>query len=236
MAVNVNEVKQRVEVICAQDQKTIYLNADKFNKYAPIAQDMIITRQRKMFEGGSISSDNLSPLKTRQTFNIDPTTGRITKPSDFMYYTVMYKTVFSENKRGEGKSSVNTVDLVSDSELGERLGNALKPPTTTYPISVEYEDYIQVYPQTTGIVDLVYLREPLTPFWNYTISSGEQVYAASGGTATNPNSGVTAGNSTDFELPYQFKDELIWTICALLGVTVRQADLLQGAMGLNQSE
>jgi len=235
MAVDVNEVKQRVELICAKDQKTIYLNADKFNKYAPLALDMVISAQRKKFEAGATSSDALSTIKVRDTFNIDPDTGQLTKPDDFMYYTTMYKRVYSEDKNGKQSSYVNSIDLVSDSELGERLGNQLKPPTKSFPIAVQYDGYIQLYPENVGIVELIYLREPLQPFWNYTVSSNEQVYAESGGVATNPNTGV-AGSSTDFELPYQFKDDLIWTICMLLGVTVRQPDLTQASLQLNQGE
>lgn len=236
MAVNINEVKQRVELICAKDQKTIYLNADRFNKYAPLAQDMIITNQRKVFEAGSISSDALSPLKKKVQFNVDPSTGQLTKPSDYMYYVTMSKTVFNKDKRGHSEASVNAIDFISDNELGERLGNKFKPATDRFPITVEYEDYLQLYPQTVGVVELVYLREPLAPFWNRTIVSNEEVYAATGGSLTNPNAGVTAGDSTDFELPYQFKDELIWTIAELLGVTVRQPDLIQASQAIKTQE
>lgn len=236
MAVNTNEVKQRVELICAKDQKTIYLNADKFNKYAPLAQDMIITNQRKKFEGGLISSDALSVLKKKTQFTVDPTTGQLTKPDDYMYYVTMSKLVFNKDKRGHSESSVNAIDFVSDNQLGERLGNKFKPATDRFPIVVEYEEYLQLYPQTVGTVDLVYLREPLVPFWNRTIVSNEEVYAATGGSLTNPNTGVTAGNSTDFELPYQFKDELVWQIAELLGVTVRQPDLVQASQAIKTQE
>jgi len=236
MAISTNEVKERVELICAKDQKTIYLNADKFNKYAPLAQDMIITNQRKKFEAGLISSDALSPLKKKTSFNVDPNTGQLTKPSDYMYYITMSKTVFNLNKRGQSEPSVNAIDFVSDNELGERLGNKFKSPTTRFPIVAEYENFLQVYPKTTGVVDLIYLREPLIPFWNRTIVNNEEVYAATGGSLTNPNAGVTAGNSTDFDLPYQFKDELIWQIAELLGVTVRQSDLVQAGQALKTQE
>ena len=140
------------------------------------------------------------------------------------------------NKRGQSEPSVNSIDFVSDNELGERLGNKFKAPTTRFPIVAEYENFLQVYPKTTGVVDLIYLREPLIPFWNRTIVNNEEVYAATGGSLTNPNAGVTAGNSTDFELPYQFKDELIWQIAELLGVTVRQPDLVQAGQALKTQE
>jgi hypothetical protein len=84
---------------------------------------------------------------------------------------------------------------------------------------VEFDTIFKVYPQTIGTVNLTYIREPVTPVWAFTIANNEQVY--------------DSGNSVDFELPYQFKDDLIWNICSLLGVTVRQADLVQAGQALN---
>tara|TARA_R110000787_G_scaffold20623_9_gene61438 strand:+ start:2812 stop:3525 length:714 start_codon:yes stop_codon:yes gene_type:complete len=234
MSISTDEVKQRVELVSAKDQKTGYLPSSRFNNYAAIAQDMIISELRKSFESGLVSSDALSDLKTRLTINV-PTTGRYAKPSDYLYYSAMYVNILDKNKQGEQFSTSYTVDPVTDSQLGDRRSSMVSPPTKQRPIVIEYNTYLQMYPENTGLVELVYLRQPLIPFWNFTVASNEQVYAATGGSETNPNAGVTAGDSTDFDLPYQLKDDLVFTICQLLGVTVRQPDLFQSTQALNQA-
>jgi hypothetical protein len=236
MAVNVNEVKERTEVVAAKDQKTIYLNSDKYNKYAPIAQDMIISRLRQQFEAGTMSSDALSDLKVKTMYSVDPDTGQLTKPTDYMYFDAAYVNVFNVNKMGEQIVTTNPIDPVKDNELGNRLSSQVAPPTKQRPIIVDYGSYLQFYPYNVGQIELVYLKTPLTPYWNWTVSSNEEVYAASSGVGSNPNTGAAAGDSTNFELPYQFKDDLIWTICELLGVTVRQPDLVQAGQALNVRE
>ena len=232
MAVSINDVKLGVELLAAKDQKTTYLNASKFNRYAPLAQDIVYRNKRRQFESSSVSSDELSELKQLSAINV-PITGQMPKPSDYSYWSSVYKTGFFTDRRGNQVPLVNGVDLVTDSELGERLSSQFSPPTVQHPIVVEYDTYFQFYPENVGSVKLAYLRTPLVPFWNYTVSSNQQVYAATGGVGTNPNSGVTAGNSTDFELAEELKSDLIFTICGLLGITVRQADLFQSAQAIN---
>jgi hypothetical protein len=232
MPISVNEIKERVELIASKDQKTIYLNADKFNKYAPVALDKILQQQRVKMEAGLMSSDALDDLKVRADYVV-PTNGQLAKPADYLYYDIAVVNAFNVNKNGEQFITKNPVDYVTDSEFAYRVSSRVSPPTKERPIVYGIEGYWQFYPNNVGIVTLQYIKEPLQPFWNYTVSSNQQVYAETGGVLTNPNAGVTAGDSTDFELPYQFKDDLIFTICELLGVTVRQPDLVQASQALN---
>lgn len=236
MAISINDVKQLVEDLAKKDQKTDYIKAAVFNRYAKAAQLDIINQQRNTFEMGSISSDATSELKKRTTVNVDPTTGQLSQPSDYLYVSALYKNVFNTNSRGDVFPTTNPVELVTDNELGNRLSSRVSPPTTQRPISVEYDGYFQIYPKEVGLMELVYIKEPLDPWWNYTVSSNVQVYAATGGSTTNPNSGVTAGDSTDFELPLQLRNELVYKICEYLGISVRQADLTQGAQFLKANQ
>jgi hypothetical protein len=219
MSINVNEIKERVEVICAKDQKTIYLNDVKFNKYAAMAQDKIIIEQRRMPSKDFTSSDALSDLKINTSVNVDPTTGEYVKPTNFLYYGNMWIQTFQKNKRGKMFNSVNVIDKVEDNELPNRETSLVSTPTESHPIVVEYDTYFKFFPSTVGNIKFTYLKEPATPVWAFTIVNNEQVY--------------DSGSSVDFELPYQFKDDLIWNICSLLGVTVRQADLIQASQALN---
>lgn len=232
MPVSVNEVKQDVELLSAKDQKTTYLSSTKFNKYAQLALDIVYRNKRRQFESSSMSSDELSELKVTKSLNVG-LDGILNKPSDYSYFSAAYKTSFFSDKNGNQTALTNSVDLVRDNELGERLGNQFKPPTKEHPIMSDNDSTFQFYPKTVGNISLTYLKVPLKPFWNYNVSSNQEVYAATGGDGTNPNSGVTAGNSTDFELPAELKPDLVFTICELLGITVRQPDLFQSSQAIN---
>jgi hypothetical protein len=218
MAIDINEIKERVEVIAAKDQKTIYLNAAKFNKYAPIALDKIINEQRRKFEADLMSSDAVSELKVIRDYQV-PSNGRLTKPSDYLYFVNSDVNSFYVNKNKEQVATRNSVDFMSESQYSNRVSSRVSPPTKQRPIMKEDNGHFQFFPFNVGIVSLSYLREPNTPVWAFTVVNNEQVY--------------DAGNSVDFDLPYQFKDDLIWSICELLGVTVRQPDLIQASQALN---
>lgn len=232
MAVNVNDVKQLVEQLANKDQKTGYVTAARFNRYAKAAQLDIITNQRRMFEAGTISSDNLSDLKTRTSLNVDPTDGTLTTPTDYLYFSAMYVNAFYKNKQGKEFDLLNAVEVVPDDQWAQRLSSQIAPPSKQYPIAVEYDGFFTFFPKDAGTVDLVYLKEPLDPWWNYTVSSNVQVYAATGGSTTNPNDGGTG--STQFELPEQFRNDLAYKICEYLGITVQDANLFQGQQVLKQ--
>lgn len=218
MPVSINEIKERVEVIAAKDQKTIYLNAAKFNKYAPIALDKIINEQRRKFEADLMSSDAVSELKVIRDYQV-PSNGRLTKPNDYLYFVNSDVNSFYVNKNKEQVATRNSVDFMSESQYSNRISSRVSPPTKQRPIMKEDNGHFQFFPFNVGIVSLSYLREPNTPVWAFTVVNNEQVY--------------DAGNSVDFDLPYQFKDDLIWSICELLGVTVRQPDLIQASQALN---
>jgi hypothetical protein len=53
------------------------------------------------------------------------------------------------------------------------------------------------------------------------------VFAATGGVTTNPNAGVTAGNSTNFVLGEDNFGDLVFRICRYFGIEVREQELYQ---------
>lgn len=218
MPININEIKERVELIASKDQKTIYLNAAKFNKYAPMALDKIINEQRNKFEANLMSSDAMSELKVNKDYQV-ASNGRLTMPSDYLYFIDTSVNAFYVNKDGEQFATRNSVDFLSESQFTYRISSRVSPPTKQRPVMREDNGYFQFYPFNVGIVNLSYLKQPSTPVWAFTVVNNEQVY--------------DSNNSVDFELPSQFKDDLIWSICELLGVTVRQADLVQASQALN---
>ena len=67
----------------------------------------------------------------------------------------------------------NSVEIVTDGELSLRLPNTITPPTFDYPIGAYFEQGIKVYPKEIDQVTLTYVRKPLKPFRNYTITAND---------------------------------------------------------------
>jgi hypothetical protein len=112
-------------------------------------------------------------------------------------------------------------------EWSERLMSEINKPTKNFPIIRSIAGNFEVRPTNINQVVLNYIRIPEQPWWNYTIVSGQPVFAATGGVTTNPNAGVTAGNSTNFVLGEDNFGDLVFRICRYFGIEVREQELYQ---------
>lgn len=84
-------------------------------------------------------------------------------PSDYLHVSTI-------------KYNGNTVEVLREDFLGDRLNNSIKYPSKENPICVIQENYIQFYPTDLGFVKFSYLRLPQTPVWGYTIVNDAVVY------------------------------------------------------------
>lgn len=101
--------------------------------------------------------------------------------------------------------------------------SVITPPTAGFPKFVVSEEGFHIYPTSLTPIKLSYLRQPETPIWNYTVVSGQPVYAATGGV-------IGAGNSVDFELADITHLEIIMIILQFFGVNLSLGELTQFAM------
>lgn len=68
------------------------------------------------------------------------------------------------------------IEILRDDELGDRITNPIKKPTSKYPVVAFFDTFIQFYPKDLGFCNFTYLRMPATPIWAYTIVNDEPVY------------------------------------------------------------
>ena len=91
----------------------------------------------------------------------------------------------------------------------------LTAPSEAYPVYVDKDNVFSVKPTTiTSDIELVYVRNPLTPKWTYTMVLDEPIF--------NPS----ATDYQDFELGQDESVYLVIEICKLAGVTIREADVV----------
>lgn len=173
--------------------------------------------------GHVIALDELSNfMKTASVFP-----PQYQKPSDYISYEDM------EAFWAEGSQFVN-VDVLSVDEFSEREGSDIAKPTQRRPIAKIVGDRFVLSP-TNLSVSLTYIFRPPIPYWNFTISSGEPVFAETGGAGVNPNPGVANDVSTDFLFSDMMLPELVLRISSKMGISLRESDVFQMIKGEEQT-
>ena len=115
-----------------------------------------------------------------------------------------------------GALPTQELERVDRGELYHLLSSKLTAPTTTYPIYVYERQKLFVYPQTiqTG-VQATYIRKPVDPIWNFTLSGNAYVY--------NPDT------SLNFELHDSEQTEIVLKVLLYAGVVVKDPTIIQVA-------
>lgn len=234
MAMLIDKVYKAVQLLAAKDNNSGYISPLEYSRFAELAQLDIVTERYNSYKirgyGSDYDNDDMfSELKASSVLTLS--SGSVTKPTDYLHFSTAHGyQIFN----GEGRLRV--ADYVNDVEWIERLASEINRPTEEFPILRGKGSNFEVEPQTINQVHLSYIKLPLEPFWNYTISGREPVFAETGGVATNPNAGVTAGDSTDFTIDDSEFSDLVFKICKYFGIEVRDANLYQMIEAENVSD
>ena len=118
---------------------------------------------------------------------------------------------------------IQEVQRVDRGELYHLLSSKLTAPSVEYPIYIYERKKLYVYPQTiqSGI-QAAYIRKPLDPIWNFTLSGNAYVY--------NPDTSI------DFELHDSEQIEVVLKILLYAGVVVKDPTVIQVASQQIQQE
>lgn len=109
----------------------------------------------------------------------------------------------------------------------------LTAPSTTYPIYKREAEKLFVRPTSinyTGTTPqgaetpliMNYIRKPADPHWGYNTINGDPVY--------------NSDSSTDFEIPSSDETELVYKICLMAGLNIREAEIVQAMQALEQQD
>lgn len=140
-------------------------------------------------------------------------------PSDYgAFSSIRYKKVQNSTGCAEPRVYNRTVELVTDSELSERLDNTIVFPDLDYPIAAYYDTGFQVFPKEISRVELTYLRIPVTPFRNYTLNTTTLI------TTYNPV------GSVQLEFPETLHIDFAARVCRYLAINIRDGELMNDIM------
>lgn len=147
-------------------------------------------------------------------------TGYFPIPTDYVAFsTLRYIQIVQPEQCDEMPIVIeNSVEIVTDGELSLRLPSSITPPTFDYPIGAFYNQGIKVFPKDISEVKLTYLRRPVKPFRNYTITANdENIFDPIG--------------SVDLEYPEIMHNDFAVIVAKYFGINLKDGDLINFAQG-----
>jgi hypothetical protein len=191
-------------------------NLDYFKQWCGLPEDwkpgQPVTRK-----GWQIAEENSQALKIfLVTNNFAVVNGQLNYPSNLVHITRV------------GYTSINTgrqrpVELLTDEEIDDRLGDPVTYPTIEYPCWSYGPTYMSFYPSSIQTVALNYLRLPVTPVYTVENLNGVNQY--------NPT------ESTEFEWPSNLHNDILKILVGYLTMAAKsqlglQIDNVQKQQGL----
>jgi hypothetical protein len=111
------------------------------------------------------------------------------------------------------------IEIVDDNQWATRLGSNIVVPTKKRAIGNYQSDKVIIEPSNLiNLVTLSYVRNPNEPIWAYDVTNSRPVYNAT--------------NSVDIDAPEQAFNEIAMIALELIGIRIREPELLQAASGL----
>ena len=121
--------------------------------------------------------------------------------------------------QSNGKIVTHPITIVKDNEWAINLGSSIIAPTKKRAIAnIQSNDFLIEPSNLINLVTLTYVRIPNTPEWAYTVSNNRPVY--------------DAVNSVDIDAPPQAFNEIAMIGLELMGIRIREQELIQAAAGL----
>lgn len=121
-----------------------------------------------------------------------------------------------------GVSCINLYDsktvVIEEVEINvlNYLLSSISSPSNEYPIYVQFEDYISVYPKTILKIFLKYIRIPKKPLWTYRVlSNGLEIFDR------------TNNDFQDFELHKSEFSNIINRMLTYFGINLREKEVMQ---------
>jgi len=226
-SIMINSVRNTVLAI-ANKQNYGYITPSDFNLYAKQAQldifeeyfyryNQWIVRQNARQSGTEYADIVKNIEEVIDTFsvanNLTFTSPNFDVPSDYYLLNV----IRYNNKE---------IDKVSNAKILNLNASNLTSPSLLYPAYVLNGDKITVYPsQIVSGVSAQYIRRPKDPKWTYvSLSGGEPMFDQSDSLYQ------------DFELPITDEPSLVAKILQYAGISIREADVYNAAVAMENSE
>lgn len=244
--ISVIEVYNAVRDLANKDQKG-FISPEMFNSVLPVVQSYIYGKIYNLaFQGKALR---------RAGNDVGGPDSLYLKAKDFMSEYLETKVLANSNVEtpyedasvfrkpeninriisiftDEAELGLTNVDIVYNSEkIARMLNSNLSQPTDAFPVAL-ISDVVEILPAATGDVSMNFYRNPTSRYESQTKRAfrgdidykRQPVYSAQ--TVAN---GIVIPNPVDcrgFDLPEEYRDEVVREICKMIGVSLRDSVLM----------
>ena len=201
-----------------------FVSDDEFNNFAQIAQLNIYNRLfGELKDAKRLSRAGFNPMRDKSKLKrieedlsffskketVTHTSGLFLKPTDM-------SRIISMTTAGSillDQSTKKSIEVCYDEEKIERiLISNLSAPTEDFPVALVSDD-IHVFPTSIKKIEIRYYKIPQGRTSTGDRSTSQPTYAAS-------------GSPIDFELPEHYTSDIVYEMARLIGINMRDADVV----------
>lgn len=197
-----------------------YINKEQGGWFAPEELTRIVDRAQKTlyntyytkYATSQRLDDAMAPFKVDFQFTtLTTSNGLIPTPNDYLDLLALYTLRVDVNNVAHKRA----VEIINEEELAIRTESQVVPVTLDDPIGVIKENWdIQLYPAVPQSGLLMYLREPVAPFFAYSLVSGRVIV-------------YNQGASTQLEWSDKDVETILLIALNGLGINLSENDVMQ---------
>ncbi len=202
MSVNINKFKVFCDFVSNKVQEGNAYALSDFGDICNRAQMQLFERDYQTFIKTEEISEFLKVFLKNTVFGV-PLTGLAPYPSDYQH-------LISLRKYLNGK--MTEIKEVKNVDWAEYQVSQLMQPTLQFPKYNEFSNVIRFLPKNIGIIEIDYLKTPVVPVWNFTVTNGAPLYNPTG--------------SVNFEWSEYNFNEVSALFLAMIGCNIKDNDLL----------
>lgn len=203
-----------------------YVNKYQGAYFTPAELDLVVDRAQKTlfnsyyvrYSASQRLDDALAPFKQDLQFsNVDTPNGVLTTPANYLNLLALNTVVIGSDSVARPRP----VQILSEDDLVTRLNSQVNPVTVNDPVGViksgavpPTTPRIQLYPAQPQAGSMTYLRQPVSPFFSYSVISGRV---------------IVYDSVNSVQLEWSDKDVVVILLLALstLGINISEQDIMQ---------
>lgn len=191
-----------------------FVNIEIFNKQSGLTEDYQVDNPmpRLNWQLTNTISDNCRLLITNVQITVG-SNGYFAYPADYAAFSAMYYRYILNNPSGGTPTySERWVEMVTDSELIQRLQSSIKPPSVFFPVASWNDLGFRAYPEQVTRINLKYLKYPRTPVRGFTVLANDETE-------------YDAATSVQVEWPDALMPTFAARVAKWVGVNLREEEL-----------
>lgn len=236
---NNGKIYNILQTIIRKEKEGFTVSPQQFSELLQMCSWEKANADFSVFELNQVITDSLRPLKSSSTIALTAGVGSLSGITDYWHATNAYSSTVAYTRV--------PVNIVSDVEFDEYVFSDLMQPQENWPIAKLTDDEIIVRPTTISSIELLYLKEPNEPFFDYYfdaddliqyLTEGQQYTLQTGEEyrdGTTPPATVNS-ISTELSFPQNERVQVLYMILEKIGVSLNEQDALQYGVAREQKE